>query len=155
LFFAFGELVNHFVVSSVLCSPKERKKGSALKSGYFFVLTQKSNQKKSRLQIILGLLHSGLLAQYNSLSRSAGSLKQYCLLKAFRSKPPFSHFFPKFSEAGVNPFSIFFPKKIWWHYSPSGDLGDILFISLNQKTVPPFRKGGVSRLCAFASASAE
>ena len=40
--------------------------GVAPHPSYFFVLIQKSNQKKSRLQIILGLMFFGLPTQYNS-----------------------------------------------------------------------------------------
>jgi hypothetical protein len=50
---------------------------------YFLCLdAKKVSKERSRLQIILGLLFFGLRTQYNSLSRFAGSLKQYCLLKA-------------------------------------------------------------------------
>jgi len=72
------------------------KRGVAPNPSYFFILIQKSNQKKSRLQIILGLLFFSLPTQYNSLV----ALAQTVLLTAGpRSKLQNSRFFPKFSEA--------------------------------------------------------
>jgi hypothetical protein len=53
----------------IFCSPKGW--GVAPNPSYFFVLIQKSNQKKSRLQIILGLLFFGLPTQYNSRAADA------------------------------------------------------------------------------------
>jgi hypothetical protein len=55
----------------------------AINPCYFLCLdTKKVTKENSRLQIILGLLFFSLPTQYNSLSLFAGSLKQYCLLKA-------------------------------------------------------------------------
>jgi hypothetical protein len=44
---------------------------------YFFVLTQKSNQKKSRLQIILGLMFFTLPTQYNSPAKAESNSIAY------------------------------------------------------------------------------
>jgi hypothetical protein len=61
--------------------------GFAPSPSYFFALMPKSNQKRSRLQIILGLLLFALPTQYNSLS-----LKQYCLQQATSARrKPFAY----------------------------------------------------------------
>jgi hypothetical protein len=94
-FFVHPTSFGSFVVQSLLllsfACPKEQC--------YFFVLTQKSNQKKSRLQIILGLLFFGLPTQYNSLSAKWRIAQTVLLTSGPRSKPQNSRFYPKFSEA--------------------------------------------------------
>jgi hypothetical protein len=76
----------------------------------FLLLAQKKQTKeKGSLKSFLGLPFCRLPTQYNSLSRfKAGSLKQYCLLKAIQLR----------SHQNVT----LFPKKIWRHCSPYGDM---------------------------------
>jgi hypothetical protein len=57
------------------------KWGVAPNPSYFFVLIQKSNQKKSRLQIILGLLFFGLPTQYNSRAADAAHSNSIAYIK--------------------------------------------------------------------------
>jgi hypothetical protein len=76
----------------------------------------KVTKENSRLQIILGQQFFSLPTQYNSLSRFAGSLKQYCLLMAFSA----SFKTVALSQNNLRPFETQMLKQIFL-------LMDILF----------------------------
>jgi hypothetical protein len=71
---------------------------------YFLCLeTKKVTKENSRLQIILGLLLFSLPTQYNSLSANWRIAQTVLLTQGPCSKLQNSRYFPKFSEAYLNP----------------------------------------------------
>jgi hypothetical protein len=71
---------------------------------FLFLDKKKVTKEKSRLQIILGLLFLVLPTQYNSRHLVSLAVTQTVLLTASpRCKPQNSRYFPKLSEAEINP----------------------------------------------------
>ena len=71
-----------------------------LKWDSVLVLTQESNQRKSRLQNILGFMFFGMRTRYNSSSADWRTPQTVSLTSSHRSMPQNIHFNPKCSEAG-------------------------------------------------------